>query len=48
MQRLAAQVGERDLLEDFLDRLREAGQHEIFVVGARALSGSLVASGASA
>ncbi len=39
--RIAAAVGEPELLEDFLDRLREAGQHEIFLVGARALSGAL-------
>ena len=39
--RLKEAVGEPDLLEDMLDRLREAGQHEIFLVGARMLSGSL-------
>jgi glutamate-ammonia-ligase adenylyltransferase len=39
--RLSEAVGEPDLLEDMLDRLREAGQHEIFLVGARMLSGSL-------
>lgn len=40
-KRLSEAVGEPDLLEDMLDRLREAGQHEIFLVGARMLSGSL-------
>lgn len=40
-RRLKDAVGEPDLLEDMLDRLREAGQHEIFLVGARMLSGSL-------
>ena len=39
--RIAAAVGSPALLEDFLDRLRESGQHEIFLVGARALSGAL-------
>ena len=40
-KRLSDAVGEPELLEDMLDRLREAGQHEIFLVGARMLSGSL-------
>ena len=40
-KRLGEAVGEPELLEDMLDRLREAGQHEIFLVGARMLSGSL-------
>jgi glutamate-ammonia-ligase adenylyltransferase len=40
-ERIARQVGSIDLLEDFLDRLRESGQHEIFIVGARALSGAI-------
>ncbi len=40
-KRLSEAVGEPELLEDMLDRLREAGQHEIFLVGARMLSGSL-------
>lgn len=40
-ERLSDAVGEPELLEDMLDRLREAGQHEIFLVGARMLSGSL-------
>ncbi len=40
-RRIFEAVGECDLLEDFLDRLREAGQHEVFLVGARALSGAL-------
>ena len=44
VQRLGQAVGEPDLLEDFLDRLREAGQHEMFLVGARVLSGSLALS----
>ncbi|MFO1149258.1 MAG: bifunctional [glutamine synthetase] adenylyltransferase/[glutamine synthetase]-adenylyl-L-tyrosine phosphorylase [Alsobacter sp.] len=39
--RIARQVGSSDLLEDVLDRLRESGQHEIFIVGARALSGAI-------
>ena len=39
--RIASAVGSPELLEDFLDRLRESGQHEIFLVGARALSGAL-------
>ncbi|WP_460449461.1 bifunctional [glutamine synthetase] adenylyltransferase/[glutamine synthetase]-adenylyl-L-tyrosine phosphorylase [Alsobacter sp. SYSU BS001988] len=44
VHRLGQAVGEPDLLEDFLDRLREAGQHEMFLVGARVLSGSLALS----
>ncbi len=39
--RMAESVGTFDLFEDFLDRLRETGQHEIFLVGARMLSGVL-------
>jgi glutamate-ammonia-ligase adenylyltransferase len=39
--RLAGSIGETTGLEDFLDRLREAGQHEIFLVGVRLLSGTL-------
>jgi [glutamine synthetase] adenylyltransferase / [glutamine synthetase]-adenylyl-L-tyrosine phosphorylase len=39
--RMSAQVGAPEQLEDFLDRLRESGQHEIFLVGARILSGTL-------
>ncbi|MCP8937722.1 bifunctional [glutamine synthetase] adenylyltransferase/[glutamine synthetase]-adenylyl-L-tyrosine phosphorylase [Alsobacter sp. SYSU M60028] len=39
--RLAEAVGEPELLEEALDRLRETGQHMIFVVGARAISGTL-------
>ena len=33
----------RELLEDFLDRLRETGQHKIFLVGARTMFGHAVA-----
>lgn len=40
-RRLTRQIGSPELLEEFLDRLREAGQHEIFVVGARALAGAI-------
>jgi glutamate-ammonia-ligase adenylyltransferase len=40
-RRIGDAVGECDLLEDVLDRLREAGQHELFLVGARALSGAI-------
>jgi glutamate-ammonia-ligase adenylyltransferase len=40
-ERLTAAIGETGNFEDFLDRLREAGQHEIFLVGVRLLSGSL-------
>ncbi len=39
--RIAAAVGEPELLEDFLDRLRETGQHKIFLVSARTISGTL-------
>ncbi|WP_293853106.1 bifunctional [glutamine synthetase] adenylyltransferase/[glutamine synthetase]-adenylyl-L-tyrosine phosphorylase [uncultured Alsobacter sp.] len=40
-KRLGAAIGEPALLEDFLDRIREAGQHELFLIGARALSQAL-------
>ncbi|MHB2167814.1 bifunctional [glutamine synthetase] adenylyltransferase/[glutamine synthetase]-adenylyl-L-tyrosine phosphorylase [Alsobacter sp. R-9] len=40
-ERIAVTVGECDLFEEVLDRLREAGQHELFLLGARALSGAL-------
>ncbi|MCZ8106039.1 MAG: bifunctional [glutamine synthetase] adenylyltransferase/[glutamine synthetase]-adenylyl-L-tyrosine phosphorylase [Burkholderiales bacterium] len=40
-RRIGDAVGECALLEDVLDRLREAGQHELFLVGARALSGAI-------
>lgn len=36
--RLSGAVGAPELLEDFLDRLRDAGQHELFLVGSRAIS----------
>jgi glutamate-ammonia-ligase adenylyltransferase len=39
--RMAESIGGVDLFEDFLDRLRETGRHEIFLVGARMLSGVL-------
>jgi glutamate-ammonia-ligase adenylyltransferase len=39
--RMAESFGQFELFEDFLDRLRETGQHEIFLVGARMLSGVL-------
>ncbi len=39
--RIAESFGQFELFEDFLDRLRETGQHEIFLVGARMLSGVL-------
>ena len=41
LTRISDAVGQNELYEDFLDRLREAGQHELFLVGARALSGAL-------
>jgi len=37
--RIAAAIGTHALMEDFLDRLREAGQHEMFLIGVRMLSG---------
>ncbi len=41
MERMKASIGESDLAEDFLDRLRETGQHEMFLVSVRMLSGVL-------
>lgn len=41
IERISDTVGENDLFEDFLDRLRETGQHEMFLVGVRMLSGVL-------
>ena len=38
MDRISAAIGTHDLIEDFLDRLRETGQHEMFLVGVRMLS----------
>jgi glutamate-ammonia-ligase adenylyltransferase len=40
-ERISSAIGEHDQIEDFLDRLRETGQHEIFLVGVRMLSGAL-------
>jgi glutamate-ammonia-ligase adenylyltransferase len=39
--RLRATIGDCPLFEDMLDRLRETGQHELFLIGARMLSGVL-------
>jgi len=39
IERISASIGSHDLIEDFLDRLRETGQHEMFLVGVRMLSG---------
>ncbi len=39
VDRISAAIGTHDLMEDFLDRLRETGQHEMFLVGVRMLSG---------
>jgi glutamate-ammonia-ligase adenylyltransferase len=36
--RIASAVGTHEVVEDVLDRLREAGQHEMFLVGVRMLS----------
>jgi glutamate-ammonia-ligase adenylyltransferase len=41
IERMKASIGESDLAEDFLDRLRETGQHEMFLVSVRMLSGVL-------
>ena len=41
IDRIAATIGQPDAIEDFLDRIREAGQHEMFLVGVRMLSGVL-------
>ena len=38
VSRLSGAVGAPELLEDFLDRIREVGQHEMFLVGSRAIS----------
>ena len=40
-ERIAASVGTPELTEDFLDRLRDTGQHEMFLVSVRMLSGVL-------
>ncbi|MCX8503789.1 MAG: bifunctional [glutamine synthetase] adenylyltransferase/[glutamine synthetase]-adenylyl-L-tyrosine phosphorylase [Beijerinckiaceae bacterium] len=39
IERISAAIGSHELIEDFLDRLRETGQHEMFLVGVRMLSG---------
>lgn len=41
IDRMAASIGQCALVEDFLDRLRETGQHEMFLVSVRLLSGVL-------
>jgi glutamate-ammonia-ligase adenylyltransferase len=41
IRRVSDVVGQPEQLEEVLDRLREVGQHELFVVGARVLSGAL-------
>ena len=41
IERMKASIGEPDLAEDFLDRIRETGQHEMFLVSVRMLSGVL-------
>lgn len=41
IERITEAIGENELYEDFLDRLRETGQHELFLVGVRMLSGVL-------
>lgn len=41
IERMSAAIGEHELVEDFLDRLRETGQHEMFLVAVRMLSGAL-------
>lgn len=41
LERISSAIGEHVQIEDFLDRLRETGQHEIFLVGVRMLSGAL-------
>ncbi len=38
MDRISSAIGQHDQIEDFLDRLRETGQHEMFLVGVRMLS----------
>jgi len=39
IDRISQSIGQHDQIEDFLDRLRETGQHEIFLIGVRMLSG---------
>ncbi len=41
IERITDAIGQNELYEDFLDRLRETGQHEMFLVGVRMLSGVL-------
>ena len=41
IDRMKASIGEPELAEDFLDRIRETGQHEMFLVSVRMLSGVL-------
>jgi glutamate-ammonia-ligase adenylyltransferase len=41
IDRISSAIGEHELVEDFLDRLRETGQHEMFLVAVRMLSGVL-------
>ena len=41
IERMKASIGDCDLAEDFLDRLRETGHHEMFLVSVRMLSGVL-------
>ncbi len=41
IERMKASIGEPQLAEDFLDRIRETGQHEMFLVSVRMLSGVL-------
>lgn len=41
IERITEAIGKTDAYEDFLDRLRETGQHELFLVGVRMLSGVL-------
>ena len=41
IERMKASIGDSELAEDFLDRLRETGQHEMFLVSVRMLSGVL-------
>jgi [glutamine synthetase] adenylyltransferase / [glutamine synthetase]-adenylyl-L-tyrosine phosphorylase len=39
IERISQSIGHPEQIEDFLDRLRETGQHEIFLIGVRMLSG---------
>ena len=41
IERIGAAIGDHEQIEEFLDRLRETGQHEMFLVGVRMLSGVL-------